>query len=254
METLLNRLSEIDFRWQERNPLTPEQILQGNRSALNPIELSELLAADSEWRWRSSGVSADVVLDTSISWNDLRPRPVEVYWDAFPDLAEWDQARLRFVEAEFMARSRWGNPPMVSEFCTRFPEFADLEEHLQKCLEEISLLMVEQHDNPPTDPKGRPPVPVRTPLSIGRQSAREPQDAFVLAEGHRLVIASNYQHGVSREHAVLTRQSVDRCLVENVSPLGDMFVNGTLFPPGWSQLLLLPLTIEIGAVRLKFSV
>ena len=76
---------------------------------------------------------------------------------------------------------------------------------------------------------------------------------MLLRERQRLVVATNYQHGVSREHALLVRQSLDRCLVVNMSAQGQMSVNGLVLPSGWRQLLLLPLTIEIANVRLVFS-
>ncbi len=93
--------------------------------------------------------------------------------------------------------------------------------------------------------------PVSTPLCIGRQSAQEPRDVFVMPDRKRVIVADNYQHGVSRRHATVKRLSLDRCLVTNSSPLGWMKVNNQDVGPGEKRLCLLPFTLELGPTKLQ---
>lgn len=263
---LLPQLDEVDWCWQQRRPLSPWQLNQQYADSLSPEELAELLAADSEWRWREAGVQAtatDELWSDCADCQDTRPRTVETYLRAFPELARRPEAKLRFVEAEFMARSRWGAPPKVTEFVKQFSDLEGLDAHLRNCLEDLSFLYVsaEKIGSDPSEAVGNSEpsrqtdpvtVTVRTPLSIGRQTASEPKGVFLLPNRQRMIVADNSQHGVSREHCLVIRESFDRCVVRNVSPMGDLSVNGTLLPCGWRQLLLLPLTIDLANYRLVF--
>jgi hypothetical protein len=246
MAELVEKLIEIDARWHSGNPILPSELLQACKGRWSDEEAIELLAADSEWRWRSAGINVQPVGDPAVEWNDLRPRFVEVYQKIFANLTAHPQSLRRLIETEFTARSRWGDFPLIREFKDRFSKDENIEPYLQACLEEVGPLQVMLKDNHTEGESPRSVYYVRSPLSIGRQSASEPRDQLILEQGHRIIVANNTQQGVSRKHAIVLRQSVDRCLVENVSRLGEMKVNGKFFPPGWSHQLLMPLTMEIG--------
>jgi hypothetical protein len=263
---LLPQLDEVDCCWQLGRPLSPWQLNRKYAGRLNREDLAELLAADSEWRWRFAKVqdtASDELWSDCADCRDIRPRTVESYLRAFPELAQSSKAKLRFVEAEFMARSRWGIPPKITDFAKKFPDIEGIDSHLRNCLEDLSFLYVSAQkivDNPSdfsvksrksvwTEPAT---VTVRTPLSIGRQRTNEPKGVFLLPGRQRIIVGANGQRNVSREHCLVIRESFDCCIVQNISPMGDLTVNGTLFQSGWQQLLLLPLTIELSDHRLVF--
>lgn len=254
--TLIDRLNAIDIAWRGRQRPVISEVLRATQDRIEIEELGELLAADSEWRWRKVGFGSEHPATAGCDWGDPRPRSVETYLAEFPDLAESSDAIRMLVESEFMARSRWGNPPMITEFVERFPYLECLELSLRDNLDELSMVFVKRLAGPTNGHASNleelAPLPVRTPLSIGRQSMKEPRDTFMMPERNRLIIVDNYQHGVSRQHAMMTRQAMDRCWIANISPFGEMKVNEQDFPPGSRVLALFPMLVEIGGVRLKF--
>lgn len=269
--TIIESLDLIDRAWRGRKLLAVTELFATVRQTLDMEELAELLAADSEWRWRLAGFSELTPAPAGCDWGDSRPRMVETYLAEIPDLAESPDAIRMLVESEFMARSRWGNPPLIAEFVERFPYLEGIDVSLRENLDDLSMIFVrrltqsnsaqansaqansaQSNSAQANGQEEQLPVPVRTPLSIGRQSMKEPRDTFLLPERNRLIIVDNYQHGVSRQHAMLTRQAIDRCWIANISPFGEMKVNDQGFPPGSRMLALFPLLVEIGGVRLKF--
>jgi hypothetical protein len=276
----MSRLCEIDAAWQHRQPAASLKLLRESQRMCSSEELSELLAADCEWRWRLAGFGASQPAEVHEDWLNCKPRRVETYVREWPELEDSDQTLQTMIEAEFMARSRWCDPPLIAEMVDRFPSLDDLESHLRDCLDELSQIYVRklppdaeinqslsggtdrkadsrsQFDkklNPVTgnDRQYEEFFPVSTPLCIGRQSAQEPRDVFVMPDRKRLIVADNYQHGVSRQHATVKRLSLDRCLVTNSSPLGWMKVNNQDVGPGEKRLCLLPLTLELGPTTLQ---
>lgn len=254
--TIIESLGLIDRAWRGRKLLAVTELFATVRQTLDMEELAELLAADSEWRWRLAGFSEVTPAPAGCDWGDSRPRVVETYLAEIPDLAESPDAIRMLVESEFMARSRWGNPPLIAEFVERFPYLEGIDVSLRENLDDLSMIFVrrltQSNSAQANGQEEHLPVPVRTPLSIGRQSMKEPRDTFLLPERNRLIIVDNYQHGVSRQHAMLTRQAIDRSWIANTSPFGEMKVNDQSFPPGSRMLALFPLLVEIGGVRLKF--
>ena len=132
--SLLEELSEVDQGWQQRHPASPTRLVEAHRAEMDPSELVELLAADLEWRWREAGVYAVPVHEPWSHADDLRPRSVEVYLEQFAPWAGEDEVKLRLIEAEYVARSRWGKPPLVVEFVERFPRSLT-SKPLARCLE-----------------------------------------------------------------------------------------------------------------------
>ncbi|MBX3423495.1 MAG: hypothetical protein KF752_18220 [Pirellulaceae bacterium] len=252
--TQMARLSEIDSAWKQRAPMVSQRLLQECQQLCEAEELAELLAADSEWRWRLAGPS-EMTAEAGIDWRDRRPRAVETYLQENPELGDSLAARWQLIESEFMSRSRWGNPPLISTFVERFPEIEDLEKRLRNSLDELSLLyvrLVENGDSLTATSQSKSMVAVKTPLSIGRRAFEEPRDTFVLPGRRRLIMVDNDQHGVSRQHALIIRQSLNQCQVVNTSPCGRMKVNGGEYPPGSHQSYYLPVTVEIAGRKLQF--
>jgi len=232
------------------------EILGEGKRASDIEALAELLAADSEWRWRKAGFSEKVPASAGCDWHDPRPRFVETYLAEMPELTDSLESVRMLIESEFMARSRWGNPPTITEFVDRFPYVEGLDSALRQSLDELCMVYVTIRRQSgslgaDTNIPESVSVPVITPLSIGRQAMSEPRDTLLMPDRRRLIVVDNYQHGVSRQHAVVIRQAIDRCWVANVSPLGWMKVNDRDMQPGARQMYILPIKIEIGPVELK---
>lgn len=253
----VEQLTRIDMSWRNSKPFDLHEILSTSRTQARVETLAELLSADSEWRWRKAGFGKVDLALAGCDWQDSRPRSVETYLKEVPELSESLEAVRMLIESEFQARSLWGNPPMIAEFTRRFPSVEGLDQLLRESLDELSRLYVArlEPDNQGailSENERKHSHPVCTPLSIGRQAMNEPRDRFLMPNRRRLIVVDNYQHGVSRQHAMITRQSLDKCWVANVSPFGEMKVNGQAFPAKSRMMTLIPLTVEVGGVRLKF--
>jgi hypothetical protein len=97
-------------------------------------------------------------------------------------------------------------------------------------------------------------VAIQTPLIVGRCTKEERSGNWLTNGNKRLIIADNNEPGVSREHVRVTRVAIDRVLVVNISSQSVLGINGADVLPGSAQQLLLPVTLDIGASRLRLAV
>src|SRR4051794_11723728 len=75
---------------------------------LGPIGVAAVLRADRRLRWRSG-----------------ERRPVEWYFERFPEVAADPELALDLVHGEFLLREEAGEPPGLDDFLARFPQFAE---------------------------------------------------------------------------------------------------------------------------------
>ncbi|XZE21941.1 hypothetical protein SH449x_001855 [Pirellulaceae bacterium SH449] len=247
-------LELVDRGWQNRCPLPVSELLNsvGDGDDLNSV--SEVLAADSEWRWRVAGYSAEASAFPMLgSKADRKPHSVEHYLREIPQLGESQEYVLKLIESEFLARSRWGNPPTIAEFVDRFPEIGDLSERLVRALDEHAPMWVAREGKVVSQSQS-PRVMVQTPLIAGRRTKEERNSNWLSNESQRLLVAENEEPGVSREHVRITRVAIDRVLIVNISSQGILGINGVDVLPGSAQQLLLPVTLDVGSSRLRLEV
>ena len=149
-DPLIAHLDAIDAGWSSRRPVDVRTLAGSAQWAFTSDQQADLLAADLEWRWRS--VACTYRLQRAESDHreyrqDDLPKPVEEYALAFPQLRQSESAMMRLVEAEFIARSRWNNPPAVADFVARFAHLGDLRAMLLAALDEVAMLrVIVEHD------------------------------------------------------------------------------------------------------------
>lgn len=253
-ETVIEILERVDRGWQSRNPVPVPELLGNLQQEGDMACVSEVLAADSEWRWRVAGFNAQAS-DESVLKNrsDRKPHSVEHYLEEIPQLLGDGDCVLRLIESEFLARSRWGNPPTIAEFADRFGNIEGVAQHLADALDEhVPLWVLRAGRVVSSSQVAR--VTVRTPLVIGRCTREERHGKWLTNESRRLIVADNNEPGVSREHVRVTRVAIDRVLIVNISSQSMLGINGVDALPGSAQQLLLPVTLDVGASRLRLAV
>jgi hypothetical protein len=253
-DVLLDVLDRIDLGWQEGQPVPIPSLLKDCGLVCSAEQVAEILAVDSEWRWRRAGYR----FDPCRSWipeeaSERDPRPVEHYLASYPELNASRTAAMILIESEFLSRSEWGNPPLISEFANRFREIPDLAHHLVQLLDNQSPWVVHREEKEVAGTYLSNTAAVRTPLTIGRRSLQEIDAPWITDDRHRVLVADNQQIGVSREHARLVRISLDRCLVSNASSQGEMSLGGSPIAPGETRQMLIPVMLDIGDCRLRID-
>jgi hypothetical protein len=253
-ETVIEILERVDRGWQSRCPVPVSDLLTSLQNDEDMDSVSEVLAADSEWRWRVAGFSAEASVEPVLkSASDRKPHSVEHYLQEIPRLREETDCVVKLIESEFLARSRWGNPPVIAEFSDRFPDIGGLDQHLANVLDEHAPIWVSREGRVVSSPQV-PRVTVQTPLVVGRCTKEERNGKWLTNGYRRLIVADNNEPGVSREHVRITRVAIDRVLIVNVSSQGTLGINGVDVLPGSAQQLLLPVTLDVGVSRLRLAV
>lgn len=253
-ETVIEILERVDRGWQSRSPVPVSDLITSLHNGEDIDSVSEVLAADSEWRWRIAGfhgeASGEPVLNSA---TDRKPHSVEHYLEEIPGLREETDCVLKLIESEFLARSRWGNPPTIAEFADRFPHIDGLDQYLVKALDEHAPIWVSREGRVVSS-SHVPRVTVQTPLVVGRCTKEERNGKWLTNGYRRLIVADNNEPGVSREHVRVTRVAIDRVLIVNVSSQSMLGINGVDVLPGSAQQLLLPVTLDVGVSRLRLAV
>lgn len=244
---LLNQLlMEVDSGWQKREPVSLIPWIRELRAKGEWDAVADLLATDSEWRWRINGYKDTSEIVRRMDCLDGRtPAWVENYVSQFPEIQSDTCSLLSLIDAEFLSRSMWGNPPAIAEFVDRFPEVESLDQHLVDILDEqvpLKLTFLRSA----VQSSRRPDFLVKTPLVIGRRSLSELEAEILSNDGRRLIVAENDTLDVSREHVRVTRTSVHRVLIANQSSQGRVGVNGNDLPSGAVTSVHTPATIEVG--------
>lgn len=253
-ETVIEILDRVDRGWQSRSPVPVSELLESLQNSEDLDSVSEVLAADSEWRWRIAGFNAEASTGSVLKNNsDRKPHTVEHYLEEIPELREEKECALKLIESEFLARSRWGNPPTISEFADRFPDIECLDQHLSRVLDEHAPIWVSRESRVVSNTSAQR-VAIQTPLVVGRCTKEERSGNWLTNGNRRLIIADNNEPGVSREHVRVTRVAIDRVLVVNISSQSVLGINGVDVLPGSAQQLLLPVTLDIGSSRLRLAV
>jgi hypothetical protein len=253
-ETVIEILERVDRGWQCRSPVPLSDLLTSLHGDEDIDSVSEVLAADSEWRWRIGGFNAEASADSVLtSASDRKPHSVEHYLEEIPRLRNETDCILKLIESEFLARSRWGNPPTIAEFVDRFPQIEGVDQLLVKVLDEHSPIWVAREGRVVSSSHVFR-VTVQTPLVVGRCTKEERNGKWLTNGCRRLIVADNNEPGVSREHVRISRVAIDRVLIVNVSSQSMLGINGVDFLPGSAQQLLLPVTLDVGVSRLRLAV
>lgn len=245
-DALIELLARVDLGWKNREPIPLSPWIHSLQRNHELNALTELLATDSEWRWRMQKYRS-VEEDSSgrsLAEDTWTPRSVERYLDDFPEFRSQVTSVLIMVEAEFLSRSLWGNPPTIAEFLSRFPQIDGLDAHLAEVLDEHVPLKVTV-DRPPITSTRQPDFIVKTPLVLGRRSRKEFHAGILSDDERRLIVADNDANDVSRQHARITRTAVHQVLIENLSSQGRLQINGIGVRPSSVTPAQLPVNLAI---------
>lgn len=248
-DPLLVHLDAIDRAWSQRQPIDIRQLIHQLGQTITIEHQVDLLAADLEWRWRSAGFSFRPERELSASqtaFEGTQPKLVEEYVTAFPRLRDSAAALSLLVEAEFIARSRWNNPPLIADFSRRFAPLGDLQPILLAAINEVTPLFVTLRSEGGIVARFQ----AGADGSLGRGVPGQRLGLAEMGGRERLVIADSSQTTVSRTQGHWTRLSLDQVRIENTSRNVVMRVAGRRLQPGEGCSDYLPLSIDIPPVRL----
>lgn len=245
-------LRQLDDHWQRMRPLDIRHLVEASRGDSRIDDWVDLLAADLEWRLRVTSPVARSAPRSQVAMGDhLVPLPkrVEEYLEEFPEVAH-DLVALRgLVESEFIALSRWHDPPKIVDFVARFSAVPDLEVTLREALDEVQKIwavFVEE---------GLRKVHFLTAgqIEIGRQHGDEPPAPFLVDGGKRLIVVDRALKKVSRRQAIVTRTALATIELTNTSKSLPMNVSGERLRPGATMQADLPATISLQGSSFHFE-
>lgn len=240
-------LEQIDEQWKIGAPPDLKTLLVQVPADEGALRV-ELCAADLEWRWRTEFPAESLGADSRPSLPE-KPKASD-YRELLAD--HWDDmaCRRNLLEAEWCARSLWGDPVDVDEFAQQLPSESGWSERLSQQLHGFAPLDATLQGQTPGD---RPRVfRVSQEFVIGRQQKGEPAaPAWVQAEG-RLIVAGRSFRDLSREQFRVRRTKLLEVEVTNLSKNEVQFVDSTLLPQA-AMRIDLPFEVEAGTLKLAID-
>jgi adenylate cyclase len=205
----------------------------------NPAQRRELLldliAVDLEERWWRGGpqtATPDTSVDLKARQDDFPICPLlEDYVGRYPDAGPLSRIPVRLVAVEYSARHLWGDRPSRDEYARRFP-------HLARALDS---LLTNAAELPEWDLRiyfqGRPVLkcPMTGPVELGRQRKDEPAPFVRVpnSAGDRIIIASQRENTISRQHVRIAPDKEGKIRVSNLSSNRPIDIDtGERLPPG----------------------
>lgn len=238
-DLLLDQLERVDRSWREHHPTDVCRLVDQLASRLPIDRLAHLMAADIEWRWRDSPGGYRLAAEVSGLrgfGKDFKPRSVEQYLDRFPQLRDHPATSLQLVCAEFIARSRWNDPPTVTSFEDRFPALSGIRAAVTQALDDVAYWSARVYvDDAKVDT-----FLLGDQVEIGRQHRDEPPPIHFARESKRLVIAPHEHRSISRQQALVRRIALDRVELTNTGKNNKLTHNGRPVPPGMPTIVHLP--------------
>lgn len=139
MTVLDELLDEFDSEWRQgTSPPELEHFLRRVPKEHRGAALVELVAIDSEYRWRtpprSSTPEALEAEPVAPSWRPL----IEDYARRWPELAANGLPAIELIAEEFRIRQRWGDRPSVAHYLERFGDEPQLRHALDSVCDELA--------------------------------------------------------------------------------------------------------------------
>ena len=206
----------------------------------------ELCAADLEWRWRTG---AEKIASKATSAATLPARPhASDYRTLLGELWDDPACRREILEAEWCARSVWGDAPDVDEFASKFSMQPDWNAELAEKLNSIIPLVIAVTRN---KSDASLLVHVEHDFVMGRQSVGEPPAPAWLESSRRLVIANADNRGVSREQLRMRRTRMAEVELTNLSRVSPGRFENRILLPGDSMRLGVPWRMTVGELEIS---
>lgn len=241
-DVIIGHLETIDEAWGKAKPFVVTDYIAG-LAAIPTNDLALLLCADLEWRWRSmptssSNAQPNRILAAPLSDGSLAI--VEDYLAAFPQIAASQTALTALIESEFVARSRWHTPPLISDFRNRFPGLStELDHSLVRVLDDMAPLEIRVLDGR----KLGKSTAVQSGVVLGRSTQQEePLPHYQLPE-NLLFVAGPNDKATSRKQLQLDRIAYDRVSVTNLSQSVTVLVGRNCLEPNGVAYAYLPIIV-----------
>lgn len=235
----MDALDQIDSQWRSGTRPNIAPVIERLRGDGDPGTCIEVCAADLEWRWRTAHQRSEQSGPHACEYASL--------------LAElWNEAenRRRMVEAEWLARSGWGDQPDLRQFSQTLPDQTELPAGLLDKLAAFSQLTVVV-----ANLDGRELIAHALPsrFVIGRQARHEPPPPAWLSGPRRLIVAGSQDRSLSRHQIAVTRTRLHEVELENTSRSVDIELAAGPLGPGANARMATPLNIVFSAYRLTLA-
>jgi len=173
---------------------------------------TELCAADLEWRWRTQEQDIQVATHRNIP-NLLASPSATDYQSLLGNAWILPACQQRMIDAEWLARSAWGDKPHINDFVAQY-RLSELQtESVSQQLNHVLPTQLEVLRNAeivqvifcPND------------IILGRQNSGEPSSIAWIPESRRLIVADIHQRDLSRNQLRLRRVRAEAFELTNLS-------------------------------------
>lgn len=237
-------LDRLDHQWASGSAANLRELLAAVPDS--GCDLSqELCAADLEWRWRTAAAQSDESKDNDSfpaqpTADDYRPL-LGQQWEA-------QGCAQNLMEAEWCARSIWGDSPHVDDFAARLPDLEAWHDKLGARLNalapvEVTAEVVGRFDTAD--------FRVGHDFAIGRQNLGEPDPPAWIESTRRLVVVQSRERRISRHQLRIRRTRFREIELTNTSKVKHQYGPEQRLVPGEVANLSLPTWIQLGDITLS---
>lgn len=244
MDPSLDLLDRLDHYWKNRSGDNIEAILQIAENRSDPLDVRvDLCAADLEWRLRTGTESLTKSSRRAATRLSDLPRAVD-YQRLLGSDWESPCVRQQMLEAEWVARSRFGHRPDVDDFARQMPYKDAWRDELASLLDLIAPLNLSFHNHQEVVMS----FPVPAKFVIGRANRDEPDAPAWNEKENRVIVANAQFRSLSRAQIAVRLEEVE---VVNLSRLITCKLDFGILKPGESTRRSLPLTLFFTHFRLQ---
>ncbi len=254
--SIMDMLDELDGLWRRGQRPDLRQLLARLKYDGDTDLCIELCAADLEWRWRAMADKSDRSRRAANAWAlsvSLADSPAGPHASEYAPLLEglWldPSCQARMIEAEWLARSQWGDRPDLLHFLEAYPHLIEIKDELAEQLNQLAqLTMAVSKDDKPLLSLY---LPAR--FVIGRQNRGEPAPPVWLPNQARMIVSSSDDRSLSREQMTVRRTRTHEIEIANSSRnVAISLENGTL-SPGNSTRVPTPVAISLAGLCLRIE-
>jgi len=247
MDPSLDLFDRLDHYWKNRSGENIEAILNIAEDRSDPTDVRvDLCAADLEWRLRTGTESITKSSRRAVTHLSAIPRAVD-YQRLLGPIWESSEVQKQMLEAEWVARSRFGDRPDVDEFAIQMPCGSAWRDELASLLDLIAPLRLSFHNH--EEVVMSCPVPAK--FVIGRANRDEPGAPAWNEKENRAIVANAQFRSLSRAQVSLRRVRVEEVEVVNLSGLIPCKLDFGTLKPGETARRSLPLTLFFTHYRLQ---
>jgi len=249
MDPSLDLLDRLDHYWKNRSGDNIDAILHIAETRSDPLDVRvDLCAADLEWRLRTGADSLTKSSRRADTHLSELPRAID-YQHLLG--ADWESpcVRQQMLEAEWVARSRFGDQPDVDNFARQMPCNEAWRDELASLLDLIAPLRLSFQ----SDEEIVMSCTVPAKFVIGRANRDEPDAPAWNKQENRAIVANAKFRSLSRAQIALRRVRLEEVEVVNLSSLIPCKLDFGILKPGETTRRSLPLTFFFTHFRLQIS-